>query len=67
MAKPFGKDDFDFELADNACLEDLLLQLGYHRSHLRFILASVRGEQRRLNDRLGDGDEVILLLPTSGG
>ena len=67
MAKPFGKDDFDHELTDGADLEDLLVGLGYHRAHLRFILAAVKSEQKKLGDRLADGDEIVLFLPTSGG
>ena len=67
LNKPFGKDDFDFPVDDGACLEDLLLRLGYHAAHLRFMLPAVNGQQEKLGCRLQDKDQVTLLLPTSGG
>ena len=67
LAKPFGKDDFAHEVPERACLEDLLVALGYHRSHVRFIVASVNGEQQKLGYALKEADEVTLVLPTSGG
>jgi len=67
LTKPFGKDDFDHEVAERACLEDLLVNLGYHQNHLRFIVASVNGSQQKLGYALQDADEVTLVLPTSGG
>jgi molybdopterin converting factor small subunit len=67
LNKPFGQDDFDFQVAEGASLEDLLLKLGYHPSHLRFMLLAVNGQQETLGCRLRDGDQVLLTLPTSGG
>ena len=67
LMKPFGKDELDFEIGERACLEDLLVKLGYHQSHLRFIVASVNGAQQKLGYALKDRDEVTLVLPTSGG
>lgn len=67
LAKPFGRDDLDFNLPDRACLEDLLLRLGYQASHVRFIVASVNGTKQKLGHLLRDKDEVTLVLPTSGG
>ena len=67
LMKPFGKDDFEHEVAERACLEELLVNLGYHPSHLRFIVASVNGAQQKLGYAIKDKDEVTLVLPTSGG
>ncbi|HEY3448264.1 MAG TPA: MoaD/ThiS family protein [Myxococcales bacterium] len=67
LSKPFGKDDFEHEITERSCLEDLLKALGYHPSHLRFIVASVNGSQQKLGYALQDKDEVALVLPTSGG
>ncbi len=67
LDKPRGKDDFVVELADASRVEDLLLEIGYRPRHLRFIVAAVNGAQRKLGHVLGDSDEVILLMPTSGG
>lgn len=67
IAKPLGKDDFDFEVDEESCLEDLLLKLGYQRSHLRFFLPAINGAQAGLGHRLATDDEVTVFLPTSGG
>jgi molybdopterin converting factor small subunit len=67
LMKPFGKDELDFEIAERTTLEELLLKLGYQQGHLRFIVASVGGAQQRLGYLLKDGDELTLVLPTSGG
>ncbi|MGC4121103.1 MAG: MoaD/ThiS family protein [Myxococcales bacterium] len=67
LTKPFGKDDFEHELAGRTNLQDLLTSLGYQPSHWRLIVASVNGQQQRLGQMLQDGDEVSLMLPTSGG
>jgi molybdopterin converting factor small subunit len=67
LTKPFGKDDFDHEVGAGTNLEQLLVGLGYHVSHLRFIVASVAGSQQKLGYALKEGDEVTLVLPTSGG
>ena len=67
LMKPFGKDELDFDVDERACLEALLLKLGYHQAHLRFIVASVNGAQQKLGYSLKEKDEVTLVLPTSGG
>jgi molybdopterin converting factor small subunit len=67
LHKPLGKDDFDFEVADDCCLEDLLVQIGYHRNHLRFFLPAVNGTQATLGHKLSPGDEVTVFMPMSGG
>lgn len=67
LMKPFGKDDFQHEVPDRACLEDVLVGLGYHKAHLRFIVASVNDAQQKLGYTLKDGDRLTLVLPTSGG
>jgi molybdopterin converting factor small subunit len=67
LTKPFGQDDFVYEVDEDLSLEDLLLRLGYERSHLRFIVAAVNGSREKLSYRLRDADVVTLVLPTSGG
>ena len=67
LLKPLGKDDFEHEIGDHACLEDLLLDLGYQPSHLRLIIAAVNGSQQKLGYTLKHSDEVTLVLPASGG
>ena len=67
LAKPMGKADFELELEEQACLEDLLLKAGYQQSHLRFLIPAVNGEQAKLGHPMKDGDQVLLVLPTSGG
>lgn len=67
LTKPLGKDDFVHEIAGRPCLADLLLALGYEQGHHRLIIASVNGSQRKLSQALADGDQVTLVLPTSGG
>ena len=67
LTKPFGQDDFAYEVEDGLCLEDLLLRLGYEPAHLRFIVAAVNGTQEKLSYRVRDADSLTLFLPTSGG
>jgi len=67
LTRPSGKDDFEHEVSDGANLEGLLLALGYQQTHLRFIVASVNGIRRSLGYQVCDRDEVVLVLPTSGG
>lgn len=67
LEKPSGKDDFECQIAEGSCLEDLMLRAGYRPGHLRFILPSVAGVQQPLGYRLSDRDEVVLFMPTSGG
>ena len=67
LTKPFGKDDFEHEVAARACLEELLIGLGYHPGHLRFLVTSVNDRQEKLGYLLREGDQVTLMLPTSGG
>jgi len=67
LTRPFGKDELDFEFAPGACLEEVLLALGYQKAHLRFIVASVNGTQQKLGYLVQDRDELTLVLPTSGG
>ena len=67
LTKPQGRGELDVEVAATSRIEDLLLQLGYQRAHLRFILSAVNGIQQKHGHVLEDGDEVTLLMPTSGG
>jgi len=67
LTRPSGKDDFEHEVSDGTNLEGLLLALGYQPCHLRFIVASVSGVRQPLGYRVCDRDEVVLVLPTSGG
>ncbi len=67
LEKPRGKDDFEVELPERSRIEDLLLEVGYARRHLRFIVSAVNGAQQKHGYVLGDADEVTLVMPTSGG
>ncbi len=67
LDKPKGKDDFEVELPEKSRVEDLLLEVGYPRRHLRFIVSTVNGERQKHGYVLGDADEVTLVMPTSGG
>jgi molybdopterin converting factor small subunit len=67
LAKPLGRQDFALELDDGSSLEDLLLEAGYRREHLRSIACAVDGVQARLGHRLSGGEEVSLMLLAGGG
>jgi len=55
LNKPMGKDKFQMELQNDACLQDLLLKAGYHQSHLRFFHCAVNGSVEKLGCALKDG------------
>ncbi len=67
IKKPLGKSDFDHEVPEDTTIEQLLPQLGYAPTHVRFIIAAVNGTQRNLNFKLSDGDELVLGVVVGGG
>ena len=67
LNRPFGRDELDYQAKPGACLEELLLELGYQKAHLRFIVPAIAGKRETLGYVLREGDELTLTLPTSGG
>ncbi|MBS1823343.1 MAG: MoaD/ThiS family protein [Acidobacteria bacterium] len=66
LKESLGRESEMLELADGACVEDVMArfeQEGWTRS----IAVAVNREYARREDVLRDGDEVALLPPVSGG
>ena len=63
-----GKDEVAMELGDGAVVSDLLLSLGYHKSHVR-TLGVFQDDGRRMpvGESLVDGDVVTITVPFGGG
>lgn len=55
------------ELPPQATIHDLLKTIGIDARHMRFVVAVVNGKHVRANQRLSDGDHVLLSLPIGGG
>jgi len=66
LAKPLGK-EFELALEERSCLEDLLLAAGYQRDHVRLFHLAVNGVPEKLGRTLADGDQVEVVMLTSGG
>ena len=67
LVRPSGKDDLEVELPPHCRISDLLDRVGYRPQHQRFIVVAVNGTRRAHSGELADRDEVVLVMPTSGG
>lgn len=67
VAKPMGKDAFEVVVSEGATVEQVMLASGYRREHLKWFLVAKNGVDCKLVTAVGDGDEVSVVFPTSGG
>lgn len=62
-----GKKQEWVEISNDATVETLLNDLGYRKEHQKFIIVTVNGDKKNLEDRLDEGVAVSLFLPAGGG
>ena len=62
---PNGQGDFDYEIADGARVQDLIIRLGVPEELANVII--VGNTNAGYEHRLSEGDRVTLIPPLAGG
>ena len=57
----------EIEVSDSITVEDLLLQLGIKKHHIRFIIASINKKTVKHNYCLKENDTIFFLILAGGG
>ncbi len=67
MLKPRGVAEETIHIEGKPTVERLLIEMGYLREHIKYIIAVRKGEMIRHSELLSDGDTVQLSIPIGGG
>ncbi|MGC9315748.1 MAG: MoaD/ThiS family protein [bacterium] len=67
MLKPRGVAEETIHIDSEATVERLLVEMGYLKEHIKYIIAVRNGEMIRHRELLSDGDTVQLSIPIGGG